>query len=114
MKSYNLEYLYELEPELGQTAENYLNGVPDSDGTIVIVMEAYEQANNEWWLSDDPNIYGYFQLFEPRLLMDFSKFHEGVEALLGHPVFTHEFGRGYGLETLQDEAQQARENLGYF
>lgn len=34
---------------------------------------------------------GLFQLYEKRLTMPFSKFHEGVEELLGRPVWTHEF-----------------------
>jgi hypothetical protein len=33
-----------------------------------------------------------FQLFQERLCMDFGKFHEAVEEVLGRPVWTHEFG----------------------
>lgn len=32
-----------------------------------------------------------FQLFQGRLCMDFSAFHESAEKVLGRPVFTHEF-----------------------
>lgn len=32
-----------------------------------------------------------FQLFQKRLCMDFSRFHEAVNAVFGRPVFTHEF-----------------------
>ena len=33
-----------------------------------------------------------FQLFEPRLCMPFSVFHEALEKALGRPVWTHELG----------------------
>lgn len=36
-----------------------------------------------------------FQLFQGRLCMDFSRFHEAMEKVLGRPVFTHEFGLNY-------------------
>jgi hypothetical protein len=32
-----------------------------------------------------------FQLYEEKLCMDFSRFHEAVEKVLGRPVWTHEF-----------------------
>lgn len=32
-----------------------------------------------------------FQLFQTRLCIPFRKFHESVEAVLGRPVYTHEF-----------------------
>lgn len=32
-----------------------------------------------------------FQLFEDRLCMPFGEFHRAVEAVLGRPVWTHEF-----------------------
>ena len=32
-----------------------------------------------------------FQLFQEKLCMDFSRFHEAVEAVLDRPVYTHEF-----------------------
>jgi len=32
-----------------------------------------------------------FQLFQDRLCMPFSNFHEAVENVLGRPVYTHEF-----------------------
>lgn len=36
---------------------------------------------------------GRFQLYQERVCMPFSKFHEGVESILGRPVWTHEFAR---------------------
>lgn len=36
-----------------------------------------------------------FQLFQKKLCMPFSVFHEAVEKTLGRPVFTHEFGLNY-------------------
>ena len=32
-----------------------------------------------------------FQLFQKRLAMDFSRFHQAVETVLGRSVWTHEF-----------------------
>lgn len=32
-----------------------------------------------------------FQLFQKKLCINFIKFHEAVEKVLGRPVFTHEF-----------------------
>lgn len=36
-----------------------------------------------------------FQLFQEKLCMDFSKFHEALEKVLDRPVFTHELGLNY-------------------
>ena len=36
-----------------------------------------------------------FQLFQEKLCMDFSRFHEAIEKVLDRPVFTHEFGLNY-------------------
>ncbi len=33
-----------------------------------------------------------FQLFQDRLCVPFSRFHEAVEKVLNRPVYTHEFG----------------------
>lgn len=32
-----------------------------------------------------------FQLFQDRLCMDFSRYHEAITKVLGRPVYTHEF-----------------------
>jgi hypothetical protein len=48
-------------------------------------------GDNRWWESEDPVHLATWQLFEPILMCDFSKFHEGVEKLLDRPVYTHEF-----------------------
>lgn len=62
-------------------------------------------SNNKWWRSDDPVEIAKYQLFEEILMVDFSTFHEGVEKLLGRPVFTHEFGLNY--DGLKEEATKA-------
>jgi len=43
-----------------------------------------------------------FQLFTDRLCMDFGRFHEAVEKVLGRSVWTHEFGT-VGMEQLRRE-----------
>jgi hypothetical protein len=35
------------------------------------------------------------QLFQEKLCMPFSRFHEAIEKVLGRPVYTHEFGLNY-------------------
>ena len=62
-------------------------------------------GDNKWWLSEDPKVIGYHQLFEEVLLVSFSKFHEGIEKLLGRPIWTHEFG--LNLNKVREDAQLA-------
>ncbi len=54
---------------------------------------------------DDPVEIAKYQLFERILMVKFDKFHEGVEKLLGRPVYTHEFGLNY--DGLKEEAEKA-------
>lgn len=63
-------------------------------------MQKYGQ--NYWWESDDPVQIAMYQIFEEILMVDPDKFHEGLERLLGRPVFTHEMG--LNLEGLREEA----------
>lgn len=55
--------------------------------------EAVEFASEHRWESLSPPERGLLQLRQDRLCMDFSAFHEGVTALLGRPVYTHEFAK---------------------
>lgn len=43
------------------------------------------------WKKMTPAERGKFQLYQAKLCMPFNKFHEGIEALLGREVWTHEF-----------------------
>lgn len=36
-----------------------------------------------------------FQLFQDKMCMPFSRFHEAIEKVLDRPVFTHEFAMNY-------------------
>ena len=36
-----------------------------------------------------------FQLFQEKLCMDFSRFHEALEKVLDRPIFTHEIAMNY-------------------
>jgi hypothetical protein len=45
------------------------------------------------------------ELFTDRLFMPFDLFHEGVEELLGRPVWTHEFAAG---DLLRKEANTGK------
>lgn len=52
--------------------------------------EALAFAESGEWKSWTPAQRGAFQLQQKLLCMDFSAFHEGLEALLNRPVWTHE------------------------
>lgn len=54
--------------------------------------EAMAMYESGWWKEKTPREIVAFQLFEPKLCMNFGDFHEAVEQVLGRPVFTHEFG----------------------
>lgn len=53
--------------------------------------EAVQFAEEKRWEPMTPAERGMFQLRQGLLCMPFEKVHEGVTALLGRPVFTHEF-----------------------
>jgi hypothetical protein len=48
-------------------------------------------GNNRWWEFEDKSEMAKWQIFENILMVEWSSFHEGIESLLGHAVFTHEF-----------------------
>ena len=58
----------------------------------VTKKEAIAIAESKVWKkwSDDEVV--RFQLFQNRLCLPFSRFHEAVEKVLNRPVYTHEFG----------------------
>jgi len=56
--------------------------------------EAIALAESGFWKTLSYRDRAKFQLFENRLCMPFSVFHEAVEKSLGRPVYTHEFGPG--------------------
>lgn len=64
-------------------------------------MQKY--GDNYWWESEDPIQLAMYQIFEDILMVDFGKFHEGLEKLVGRPVFTHEMG--LNPEGLKEEAR---------
>jgi hypothetical protein len=66
-------------------------------------MQKY--GDNHWWESKDPVEVAKYQVFEDVLMTDFSTFHDGVEKLVGRPVYTHEFG--LNVEGLRQEAREA-------
>jgi|GEM_PF-2616157 len=74
---------------------------------ISVAMDKY--GDNKWWLSDDLKTIGYYQLNEDFMLVDFSKFHQGVENLLGRSVWIHEFG--LNIDALRKDAENAWNGL---
>ena len=53
--------------------------------------QAIELGDSYWWKNATPHEIVGFQFYEDRLCMDFGDFHGAMEAVLGRPVFTHEF-----------------------
>ena len=64
-------------------------------------MQKY--GENYWWDSKDSVQVAMYQIFENFLMVDFSLFHEGLEKLVGRPVWTHELG--LNVEGIRDEAR---------
>jgi hypothetical protein len=67
--------------------------------------EAIEKAKSNWWEGKAAKEIVDFQLYEERLCMDFSVFHQAIEEVLGRPVFTHEFA---DYKVLQEEYEGKR------
>ncbi|SRR6266567_5087366 len=80
-------------------------GVPvENQQACLQAMQKY--GSNHWWEPGvDPRDLAYYQLKEPIMLVEFARFHEAVELLLGRPVWTHEFG-GMGIKRLIREAEE--------
>jgi hypothetical protein len=53
--------------------------------------EAKSFFDSEEWKTWPPEDLALFQLYQDRLCVDFSTFHQAIEKLLGRGVFTHEF-----------------------
>ncbi len=66
--------------------------------------EAIQLADSEWYKGKSTREIVEFQLYEPRLCMPFDEFQKAVEAELGRPVQTIEFGAC--LETLRREFEE--------
>jgi hypothetical protein len=52
--------------------------------------------DTKWWENCTDQEIVRFQLFVEELCVPFSKFHEAVESVLDHAVFTHSFALNYG------------------
>jgi hypothetical protein len=59
--------------------------------------QAIELVQTNWWLTKSDDEIVRFQLFERLLCMDFGRFHQAVEKVLGRPVYTHEFADANSL-----------------
>lgn len=65
--------------------------------------------DNHWWESNDLVKIATYQIFEDTLIVDFDKFHEGLEKLIGRPIYTHELG--LNVEGIREEVKLAIERL---
>lgn len=63
--------------------------------------QAIKLCDSKWWEGLSHRRIAGFQLFERRLCVPFSIFHEAIEKSLGRPVYTHEFGMA--LDSLKKE-----------
>ena len=66
-------------------------------------------GENHWWESEELLQVAMYQIFEDVLMVDFSLYHQGLEKLVGRPVFTHEFA--LNVEGLREEARLGIERL---
>ena len=75
--------------------------------------QAVALAGTDWWKSMAPRDVVLFQLWEPRLCMNFGDFQMAVEHALGRPVWTHEFAEPERLqaEFLGDEPRPTFEQI---
>ena len=81
----------------------------------MIREQAIEMAESGWWKTATNQEIVAFQLFENLLCMDFVRFHEAVEAVLGRPVYTNEFAFAEELRKeylTQRPAMTVQESLG--
>ena len=65
------------------------NCTPSAAENIKNTIAKY--GDNKWWELEDKSEMAKWQIFECILMVDWSSFQEGIETLLGHHVFTHEF-----------------------
>lgn len=79
----------------------------EAKANLLEVLDKY--GDNKWWLLDNKKLKACVQLYEPILVINFSEFHEGIEEVLGRPVFTHEFGPC--IEELRDEVSVVIEEI---
>lgn len=80
---------------------------PENKRNVLQTMTKY--GDNKWWNSNDPLYVARYQVFEDILMVPFDRYHEGIEKLLGRPVYTHEFG--LNVEGLKQEAREAIRKL---
>lgn len=74
--------------------------------------EAIRLSELKWWEERTPQEIVDFQLYEDRLCMPFHEFHGAVEAVLGRPVWTHEFAVKGRLTAEYAAVKQARASGG--
>lgn len=84
-------------------------GTSEDQETCKTVKKCLEQmeksGDNQWWISKDKRVLGYYQLMNSYFLVPIDKFHEALEFLLGRPVWTHEMW--LNREGLKAEAERA-------
>lgn len=57
--------------------------------------QAIAVMNSKVWKKWDNEQIVRFQLFQDRICLPFSKFHEAIEKVLNRPVYIDEFGMNY-------------------
>lgn len=67
--------------------------------------EALSMVETKWWEDVPLKDAARFQLYEDRLVMPFDLFQNGVQELLGRPVWTHEFASTKKPGGLQEELE---------
>lgn len=68
---------------------------------------AVEIAKSGMWKDWTDDEVVRFQLYQDRLCMDFSRFQEATEKVLGRPVWTHEFANPENLRAEYEKKKPA-------
>jgi len=95
----NEEYVDNL---LSQSHNQTAEELAQARAHLLEVLAKY--GDNHWWESNNKYAIGYYQLNEPYLVVPFDKFHEGLEAIVGRPVYTHELA--LNVDELKETAQR--------
>ncbi|MBS3102361.1 hypothetical protein J4458_02855 [Candidatus Woesearchaeota archaeon] len=91
-----------------KSIDEIFDDLPEENKKRVLETMA-KYGDNKWWAYEDSVEVAKYQIFEDILMVPFGKYHEGVEKLLGRPVWTHEFG--INAEGLRQEAKEAIKRL---
>lgn len=81
-----------VEEDLRHILESEVRSLKDMLAGEMSKEEAVAFADSGWWEAMDSREAARIQLHQPRCVMPIDLFQNGLELLLGRPIFTHELG----------------------